>query len=45
MRLRIWMCLIFTLFLVTEGLIGQEYRGSLSGRVLDPSGLPFRARK
>ena len=38
MRLRIWMCLIFALFLVTEGLFGQEYRGSLSGRVLDPSG-------
>jgi hypothetical protein len=32
------MCLIFALFLFTEGLFGQEYRGSLSGRVLDPSG-------
>jgi len=38
MRLRICVCLIFALFLVTEGLYGQEYRGSLSGRVLDPSG-------
>ncbi len=38
MRLRIRTCLIFALFLVTEGLFGQEYRGSLSGRVLDPSG-------
>ncbi|MBZ5581009.1 MAG: TonB-dependent receptor [Acidobacteriia bacterium] len=38
MRLRIWVYLIFALFLATEGLFGQEYRGSLSGRVLDPSG-------
>ena len=38
MRLRIWMCLIFGLFLSAEGLVGQEYRGSLSGRVLDQSG-------
>jgi hypothetical protein len=26
------------LFLLTQGLFGQEYRGSLSGQVLDPSG-------
>src|SRR5580700_5072381 len=38
MRLHTQMCLIFALFLFTEGLFGQEYRGSLSGRVLDPSG-------
>jgi hypothetical protein len=38
MRLHIWMCLTCVLFLLTEGLFGQEYRGSLSGRVLDPSG-------
>ena len=38
MRLRIWMCLIFALLLITVGLFGQEYRGSLQGRVLDPSG-------
>jgi hypothetical protein len=37
MRLHTWICLIFALFLFTEGLFGQEYRGSLSGRVLDPS--------
>ena len=38
MRLHRWKCLIFALFLFTEGLFGQEYRGSLSGRVADPSG-------
>ena len=38
MRLHIWSCLIFALLLLAEGLFGQEYRGSLSGRVLDPSG-------
>jgi len=37
MRLGIWQTSICLLFLV-EGLIAQEYRGSLSGRVLDPSG-------
>jgi hypothetical protein len=36
MRLRI--CLSLALPLFVEGLFGQEYRGSLSGRVLDPSG-------
>jgi hypothetical protein len=38
MRLHTWICLIFAFSLFTEGLFGQEYRGSLSGRVLDPSG-------
>ncbi len=38
MRLRIWTCVIVALSLVAGGLFGQEYRGSLSGRVLDPSG-------
>lgn len=43
MRLRMWTCLFFALFLVTGGLFGQEYRGSLSGRVLDPSGTAVPA--
>src|SRR5262249_8075766 len=38
MRLRIYLCLIFVVFLTTGRLFGQESRGSLSGRVLDPSG-------
>ena len=31
-------CLVLALLVLTGGLFGQEYRGSLSGRVLDPSG-------
>src|SRR5262249_15866129 len=38
MKLRILIFLISAFFLVTGALFGQEYRGSVSGRVLDPSG-------
>jgi hypothetical protein len=38
MRLHTWSCRILALLFLAEGLFGQEYRGSLSGRVLDPSG-------
>ena len=37
MRLRISMFAVLVLFLAAEGLFGQEYRGSVAGRVLDPS--------
>ena len=38
MKLRILIFQISAFFLVTGALFGQEYRGSVSGRVLDPSG-------
>ncbi|MGD0499150.1 MAG: carboxypeptidase-like regulatory domain-containing protein, partial [Bryobacteraceae bacterium] len=37
MKLRITMFAILTLFLAMA-LFGQEYRGTITGRVLDPSG-------
>jgi len=38
MRFRMFIVAVFALFLAASGLLGQEYRGWLSGRVLDPTG-------